>query len=173
MENIKSHKREIFWYNMAVPRKRGCMFFDIGSRKLQRRPGRFCNVWGTFGPEHSLAGQNPGVAVSLKPPPTVGRDDPSAPPLVGSRVPRDRRSGELRKRIRRPQHVRNSVLGFVAKPLTLHNEKPNTMVRRVTFTRRALFSCFSSRFLAAPATRQGFEGAPLSFSAPWRWLLAM
>ena len=81
--------------------------------------------------------------------------------------------GELRKRIRRPQQVRNSVLGFVAKPLTLHNEKPNTMVRRVTFTRRALFSCFSSRFLAAPATRQGFEGAPLSFSAPWRWLLAM
>ena len=63
----------------------------------------------------------------------VGRDDLIAPPLVGTAFHRRlRRSGELRKRIRRPQHVRNiSVLGFVAKPLTLHNEKPNTMVRRV------------------------------------------
>ena len=63
------------------------------------------------------------------------------------------------------QNVRNSVLGFVAKPLTLHNEKPNAMVRRVAITRRALFSCFSLRLLAAPATRRDFEGAPLFFSA--------
>ena len=76
--------------------------------------------------------------------------------------------GELRKRIRRPQQVRNSVLGFVAKPLTLHNEKPNAMVRRVAITRRTLFSCFSLRFLAAPATRRDFEGAPLFFSASKR-----
>ena len=81
----------------------------------------------------------------------------------------DRSSGELWKRIRRPQHVRNiSVLGFVAKPLTLHNEKPNTMVRRVAITRRAFFSCFSLRLLAAPATRRDFEGAPLFFSAQRR-----
>ena len=59
--------------------------------------------------------------------------------------------------------TRNSVLGLVAKPLTFPNEKPNTMVRRVSFTRRTLFSCFSLRFLEAPATRQNSEGAPLSF----------
>ena len=67
MENIKSHKKEIFWYNMDASHKRSYMFFDIGSQKLQRISGRFCNVWRTFGPEHSLAGQNPGNAVSLKP----------------------------------------------------------------------------------------------------------
>ena len=79
--------------------------------------------------------------------------------------------GELRKRIRRPQQVRNiSVLGFVAKPLTLHNEKPNTTVRRVAITRRALYSCFSLRLLAAPATEWDSEGAPLFFFAPRRQL---
>ena len=66
------------------------------------------------------------------------------------------------------QNIRNSVLGFVAKPLTFHNEKPDTVVRRVVSTRRTLFSSFSSRFLAAPATKRDFEGAPLSFSAPKR-----
>ena len=59
--------------------------------------------------------------------------------------------------------IRNSVLGFVVKPLTFHNEKPDTMVRRVVTMRRALFSRFSLRFLAAPTMRRGFEGAPLSF----------
>ena len=59
--------------------------------------------------------------------------------------------------------IRNSVLGLVAKPLTFPNEKPNTMVRRVSYTRRTLFSCFSLRFLEAPATRRNSEGAPLSF----------
>lgn len=137
MENFKSHKREIFWYIIHVPRERSGMFFDIGG-------------W-----HHAPAiGQKPVWADGKTP---VGRDY------------RARRSGELRKRIRRPQHVRNiSVLGFVAKPLTLHNEKPNTMVRRVAITRRTLFSCFSLRFLAAPATRRDFEGAPHFFSASKR-----
>ena len=109
-----------------------------------------------------IGGRHPAPAIGPKPvwadgKTPVGRDH------------RARRSVELRKRIRRSQHVRNiSVLGFVAKPLTLHNEKPNTMVRRVAITRRTLFSCFSLRFLAAPATRRDFEGAPLFFSAPKR-----
>ena len=73
---------------------------------------------------------------------------------VGSRVPRDRvrGNGQTQQRI-----------GFVVKPLTFHNERPDTVVRRVTSTRRALLSCFSFRFLAAPTTRQDLEGAPLSF----------
>ena len=137
METFKSHKREIFWYNIHVPRERSSTFFDIG-------------------------GRHPAPAISPKP---VWADGKTP---VG-RNHRARRSGELRKRIRRPQHIRNiSVLGFVAKPLTLRNEKPNAMVRRVAITRRTLFSCFSLRFLAAPATRRDFEDAPLFFSASKR-----
>ena len=167
MENFEPHKREIFWYNISVPHERGDLIFDIGSQTLHRRSDLLCNVCRTFGLVHSCIGQNPGSAVLEKPPPTVETAFNRRLPLVGSRVPRDRRPGEPRKRIRRPQHVRNiSVLGFVAKPLTLHNEKPSTMVRRVAITRRTLFSCFSLRFLAAPATRRDFEGAPLFFSAP-------
>ena len=137
MENFKSHKREIFWYNIHVPRERSSTLFDIG-------------------------GRHPAPAIGPKP---VWADGKTP---VG-RNHRARRSGELRKRIRRPQHIRNiSVLGFVAKPLTLHNEKPNAMVRRVAITRRTLFSCFSLRFLAEPATRRDFEDAPLFFSASKR-----
>ena len=168
VDNFEAHKRKFFCYNIGVPRKRGDLFFVIGSLTLHRRSDLFCNVWRTFGPAHPCAGQNPGRAVSIKPPPTVGREKIVVSPLAG-RDHRARRSRELRKRIRRPQHVRNiSVLGFVAKPLTLHNEKPNTMVRRVAITRRTLLSRFSLRFLAAPATRRDFEGAPLFFSAPKR-----
>ena len=137
MEHFKSHTREIFWYNIHVPRERSSTLFDIG-------------------------GRHPAPAIGPKP---VWADGKTP---VG-RNHRARRSGELRKRIRRPQHIRNiSVLGFVAKPLTLHNEKPNAMVRRVAITRRTLFSCFSLRFLAAPATRRDFEDAPLFFSASKR-----
>ena len=32
MENFKSHKREIFWYNIHVPRERSSTLFDIGGR---------------------------------------------------------------------------------------------------------------------------------------------
>ena len=108
MEDFKSHKREMFWYNTHIPRERSSTFFDIG-------------------------GRHPVPAIGPKP---VWADGKTP---VG-RNHRARRSGELRKRIRRPQHIRNiSVLGFVAKPLTLHNEKPNAMVRRVAITRRTLF----------------------------------
>ena len=75
---------------------------------------------------------------------------------VGSRVPRDRACGNGQTQQR---------IGFVVKPLTFHNERPDTVVRRVTSTRRALPSCFSLRFLAAPTTRHDFEGAPLFFRA--------
>ena len=168
MENLEPHKREEFWYNINVLRERDDLIFDIGLLAGRSRRKLIHSVCEASGLVRSRIGQNPSSAVLIKPPPTEGCDEHIAPPMVGSRVPRDRRPGELRKRIRRPQQVRNSVLGFVAKPLTLHNEKPNTMVRRVAITRRTLFSCFSLRFLAAPATRRDFEGAPHFFSAPKR-----
>ena len=64
MENFKSHKREIFWYNINVPRQRSSAFFDIGGR----HPAP------AIGPKPvSADGKTP-----------VGRDDLIAPPLVGT-----------------------------------------------------------------------------------------
>ena len=104
--------------------------------------------------------------------------------MVGARVPRDRRQSEGQN-LGKPQlgewascpftkrrtaakrgvgnshkglqQLRNSVLGFVVKPLTFHNEKPDTKVRRVIFMRRALFPRFSLRFLEAPTMRRGLR----------------
>ena len=129
------------WYNMPVSRKARNWSLTTACR---RQKASISGILLTTRPSDGC------ILVPVKT--LLGRDH------------RVRCFGELRKRIRRPQHIRNiSVLGFVAKPLTFHNEKPDTMVRRVSFTRRALFSCFSLRFLAAPATRRDFEGAPLSF----------
>ena len=127
MENFKSHKREIFWYNIHVPRERSSTFFDIG-------------------------GRHPAPAISPKP---VWADGKTP---VG-RNHRARRSGELRKRIRRPQHIRNiSVLGFVAKPLTLHNEKPNAMVRRVVIHAAYPLFLFFVKVLSGTCHETGFRG---------------
>ncbi len=90
MVNFETHKREIFWYNIHVPRERSSTFFDIGGR----HPAP------AIGPKPVWAdGKTP-----------VGRDH------------RARRSGELRKRIRRPQHVRDSVLVLPRKPLLSTDE---------------------------------------------------
>lgn len=163
------HESKNFCYNTPVSRKRDSLFDIVPNSTKSVRPNFHCLEyrpealveWRAPTPPHSTAtGKTP-------------RDAHGAPARREGRSPlrpiHDRHFGELRKRIRRPQHVRNiSVLGFVAKPLTLHNEKPNTMVRRVAITRRTLYSCFSLRFLEAPATRRDFEGAPLFFSAPKR-----
>ena len=147
------HKSEGFWYNSRVSHKRDSLFDIVPNIGKSVRPSFQC--------------------LEYRPEALVGRPDPwpLQPTATGKtletvgRFRRNRHhSEELRKRIQRPQHVRKSVLGFVAKPLTLHNEEPNTTVRRVVSTRRALYSCFSLRLLAAPATRRDFEGAPLFFS---------
>ena len=165
----KQHKSREFWYNSRVSRKRDSLFDIVPNIGKSVRPNFQCLEYR----HEALVGRRvptpPHSTATGKTP----RDAHGAPARREGRSPlrpiHDRHFGELRKRIRRPQHIRNiSVLGFVAKPLTLHNEKPNTMVRRVAITRRTLFSCFSLRFLAAPATKQGFEGAPRFFSAPKR-----
>ena len=75
-------------------------------------------------------------------------------PLTKRRKAADRGVGDSHKGL---HQLRNSVLGFVVKPLTFHNEKPDTKVRRVIFMRRALFSRFSLRFLEAPTMRRGLR----------------
>ena len=112
-------KRRHICYNSSVPQKRDESIFDIGGRQTA-----------------TAVGPKPGSCV---PHDRIGRaacphaaaSTAEGKTLVGARVPRARLPKELRKRIRRPQCIRNSVLGFVAKPLTFPNEKPNTMVRRV------------------------------------------
>jgi len=175
---------KIFCYNNRVPSKWDVEIFDIGFQLGRIRSACFAKLE-TTGPiawEGGCSqlpprlGQNLGRVAHLRDR-MVGRVAPRPPgSLSGTASRAVRLFEELWKRARRPQQVphswrkprrgtvRNSVLGFVAKPLTFHNEKLNTMVRRVSFTRRTLFSCFSLRFLAAPATRRNFEGSPLLFS---------
>ena len=133
------HKSNEICYNIYVVRKRGELIFDIGSGDK--------TVLDCF--------------VALEPSArSTGRARSQSAPYRGwTAKPRASRADKAAERGAEEshpglRHVRNSVLGFVAKPLTFHNEKPNTMVRRVAITRRTLFSCFSLRLLAAPATRR-------------------
>lgn len=120
MESFKSHKREIFWYNIHVPRERSSTFFDIGGRHPAPAIGPK-PVWADGKTPESTGrfrrNRRRGRAVASRP--TLGRVVSMKPPPC---VPRDRLSGELRKRIRRPQHVRNSVLVLPRKPLLSTDE---------------------------------------------------
>lgn len=155
MDNFEAHKIKFFCYNIGVPRKRGDLIFVIGSPTLHRRSDLFCNVWRTFGPAHSCVGQNPGGAALIKPPQMVGRDH------------RARRSGELRKRIRRPRHARNSVLVLPRKPLLSRTRQEYGVAPYGNHAAQPLFLCFVQARSGA-SRKQGFEGAPLFFSAPKR-----
>ena len=149
MENLEPHKREDFWYNINVLRERDDLIFDIGLLAGRSRRKLIHSVCEASGLVRSRIGQNPGSAALIKPPPMVGCDEHIAPPMVGSRLPRDRRPGELRKRIRRPQQVRNSVLVLPRKPL-LSRTRQNTVLRRMAIMRRNLFSYASSRLVVVP-----------------------
>ena len=132
-------KRRHICYNSSVPQKRDESIFDIGGRQIAPavgpKPGSCVphDRIGRAACSHAAAstaeGKTLGGCVSSRAAAVAPR--PPTSPTVGARVPRARLPKELRKRIRRPQCIRNSVLGFVAKPLTFPNEKPNTMVRRV------------------------------------------
>lgn len=140
-ENFVCPNGRIFCYNGGVPQKRDALIFDMGF--LAAETGLTCfRKRGTIRPTSWTRG-------CPQPPPSRGQN------LREGRACRDRKVGrvapqpptvpeELWKRIRRPQHVRNSVLGFVVRPLTFHNEKPSAMVRRVVSTRRTLYLVFRS-----------------------------
>ena len=116
MERFYPPQTNSVWYNVRIPYTRDELIFDI-----DRETGTEV--------VYSFPGHRPevtGRVVAPRPPPRNGRARlPSAPPPATS-------------------GTRNSVLGFVVKPLTFHNEKPSTMVRRVVSTRRALFLVFRS-----------------------------
>lgn len=130
-----------FCYNSPVPHERVTTIFDIGGRQIA-------------------------PATGLK-------------PKAGSRVPRDRACGGrqnlgiLGKRVscpfrsqsrgagkarKAPSTLRNSVLGFVVKPLTFHSEKPNTMARRVVNPRGVPSSVFFVKVLRGTYHETWFRG---------------
>ena len=122
-------KRRHICYNSPVPQKRDESIFDIGGRQTAPAAGP---KPGSCVPRDRIGrAACPHAAAFTAEGKTLGGRVSSRAAAVGARVPRARLPKELRKRIRRPQCIRNSVLGFVAKPLTFPNEKPNTMVRRV------------------------------------------
>ena len=93
MEKVISPQSAAICYNTHVPQRRNRLIFDIGGRQTAPAIG-----------------------------PKTARLEGKTPESAGSRVPRDRFPGELRKRIRRPQHVRNSVLVLPRKPLLSTDE---------------------------------------------------
>ena len=131
---------------------KGRLHFDRGGNSQSSRYRAEAMVWSCIPCDRRQSrGQNLGK-------PQLG--EWASRPFTKRRKAAERGAGTSYKGL---QQLRNSVLGFVVKPLTFHNEKPGTMVRRVIFMRRALFSRFSLRFLAAPTMRRGLEGAPLFF----------
>ena len=139
------HSRN-FCYNSTVPHERVTTIFDIGGRQIAPATGLKPMAWSRVPRDRSCGGrQNLGILGEWAFRPFKNQS---------------RGAGKARKA---PSTLRNSVLGFVVKPLTFHNEKPNTMVRRVVIHAACLLPCFSLRFLAAPTTKWDFEGAPLSF----------
>ena len=139
------HSRN-FCYNSTVPHERVTTIFDIGGRQIAPATGLKPMAWSRVPRDRSCGGrQNLGILGEWAFRPFKNQS---------------RGAGKARKA---PSTLRNSVLGFVVKPLTFHNEKPDTMVRRVLFMRRALFSRFSLRFLAAPTTRRGLRVRRFSF----------
>ena len=167
------HKSREIWYNSRVSCKRDSLFDIVpGSGKsvrpdfrgLKYRPEALTGRLDPWPPRLGATGKTP-----------VGRDDLIAPPLVGAafhrrpptvvlRVPRDRLSGELRKRIRRPQHVRDSVLVLPRKPLLSRTRQEYGVASYGNHAAQPLFLCFVQARSGA-SRKQGFEGAPLFFSA--------
>ena len=115
METFCPSQTNLFWYNVRVPHMWDALIFDIGPVTRDERRLEF-----------SLPSHRPEATGG----PRLSRPNGRA---VAPRPPQPKATGK-----------RNSVLGFVVKPLTFHNERPNTMVRRVASTRRAFYLVFRS-----------------------------
>ena len=115
MQKFCPSQTDMIWYNVRVPHMWDALIFDIGP--VTRDERRL---------EVSLPSHRPEATGG----PRLSRPNGRA---VAPRPPQPKATGK-----------RNSVLGFVVKPLTFHNERPNTMVRRVASTRRAFYLVFRS-----------------------------
>ena len=158
---ILSKSRHIC-YNSSVPQKRDESIFDRGGRQVAPAVGP---KPGSCIPRDRIGrAACPHAAASTAEGQNLGRLALVATDWVGRVAPRPPTSPkELRRRIRRPQCIRNSVLGFVVKPLTFHNEKSNTMVRRMF--NHAAYSrfLFFVRVLSGTCHEMGFRGCAAFF----------
>lgn len=68
MENFEPHTEEKFWYNIGVSQERNDLIFDIGPRTEKSHRGIYFSVCEAYGRMRSHIRQNPGSAVSSKPP---------------------------------------------------------------------------------------------------------
>ena len=139
------HNRN-FCYNSTVPHERVTTIFDIGGRQIAPATGLKPMAWSRVPRDRSCGGrQNLGI--------------------LGKRVScpfssQSRGAGKARKA---PSTLRNSVLGFVVKPLTFHSEKPNTMARRVVNPRGVPSSVFFVKVLRGTCHEMGFRGCAAFF----------
>ena len=112
IERSGQHKSRGFWYNSRVSRKRDSLFDIIPNIRKLVRPNFHCLE---YRPEASVGWRVPTPPQLAATGKTSGGDAHGASARREGRSPlrpihdHDRHSGELRKRILRPQHVRNSV----------------------------------------------------------------
>ena len=123
-------------YNVRVPQKRGRLIFDIGGRLIALAVG-----------------------------PTTVRSEGKTPETAGWFRKNRRHSGELRKRILRPQCVRNSVLVLPRKPLLSRTRQEYGVAPYVQYMRRNLFSYASSRLVVVPLGNRVSRVRRFSFRA--------
>ncbi len=143
-------KRRHICYNSSVPQKRDESIFDRGGRQIAPavgpKPGSCVprDRIGRAACPHAAAtaeGQNLGRGTRPACPPSQGTAETHPTPAV---------------------HTQQRI-GFRGKASNFSERKTEYDGASRGITRRTLFSCFSSRFLEAPATRWDFEGTPLSF----------
>ena len=146
MENFEPHKREIFWYNISVLRWRSNLIFDIGLRTGRRRRHLFRSVCEASGLVHSCIGQNPGIAVSIQ------------SPFRGAAETHPTPAARTQQRI-----------GASEKTTTFTDEAEYGVAPHGNHAAQPLFLCFVQARSGA-SRKQGFEGAPLFFSASKRHL---
>ena len=144
MENFEPHKREIFWYNISVPHERGDLIFDIGLRTGRRRRHLFRSVCEASGLVRSRIGQNPGSAVLIQ------------SPFRGAAETHPTPAASTQQRI-----------GASEKTTTFTDEAEYGVAPYGNHAAQPLFLCFVQARSGA-SRKQGFEGAPLFFSASKR-----
>lgn len=145
MENFKSHKREIFWYNIHVPRERSSTLFDIG-------------------------GRHPAPAIGPKPVWADGKTPESAGRFRRNRRRASRETafpGSCGNASDARSMYATAYWCFRENHYFLRTKRKYGVAPYGNHAAQPLFLCFVQARSGA-SRKQGIEGAPLFFSAPKR-----
>lgn len=163
MENSEPHKREIFWYNISVPHERGDLIFDIGSQTLHRPTLQWLeDLWaGAFvhRPKPRQRGFGKTAANGVD-----GDTSPSSDGRARSPSAPFRGAAETHPT---PAACTQQRIGASEKTTTFTDEAEYGVAPHGYHAAQPLFLCFVQARSGA-SRKQGFEGAPLFFSAPKR-----